>query len=311
MQRRHFLGAAACGLLALPLRLSAARQPSITMILKSMKNEFFQLMAEGARQHHAAHAQEYTLNVDGVTEETDVRGQEVLLRKMLAHRSDVLIIVPADSTSMVAPLLKVMAAGTLTINMDNKLDDRALVSAGVNIPFVGPSNVAGARSVGDYIVRQLKPGSKVGLIEGAQGSINAKARSDGYREAIRNSGMQLAGLRWGYWDSARGKQAALELLDSTPDLAALLCGNDNMAIGAAQALEARGLTGKVLIGGYDNIPAIRPLIASHKVSATADQHPGLQAAYAIDLALSSLRQGIKQGDMPSIVQTPVQLVTKV
>ncbi|GGY18279.1 substrate-binding domain-containing protein [Paludibacterium paludis] len=310
MNRRLFLCSAASGLLALSGRSPAGQAPSIALILKSMKNEFFVLMAEGARRHHARRTADYTLTVDGVQEETDTRGQEVLIHKALTRRADVLIIVPADSTTMVPPLLKAMAAGVLVINMDNKLDDRTLAGAGVNIPFVGPSNFMGARSVAEYVARQLKPGSKAGLIEGAPGSINAKARSDGFREALRAADIAVAGMRWGYWDTLRGKQAALELIDAAPGLAALLCGNDNMAIGAAQAVQSRNLTGKILIGGYDNIPAIRPLLASRKVIATADQHPELQAAYAIDLALNAVRQRLLQPDMPSIVQTPVQLVTK-
>ncbi|MFR9705047.1 substrate-binding domain-containing protein, partial [Aeromonas sanarellii] len=88
--------------------------------------------------------------------------------------------------------------------MDNKLDDRALVLEGVNIPFVGPSNFAGARSVGEQVAKALPPGSKVGLIEGPPGAINSRARSDGFRAALRAAGMLVAGIRSGYWDTEQG-----------------------------------------------------------------------------------------------------------
>ncbi|MGC0152609.1 substrate-binding domain-containing protein [Chromobacterium vaccinii] len=300
------MSTAAGGLLALPFAFGAARRPAITIALKSLRNQFFTMMIAGADQHRVSHAGEYQLTIEGVQEETDVKGQQAIVQRCLERRDDALIIAPADSSAMIPILLKAVAAGMLVINVDNKLDERALVKANVNIPFVGPSNFNGARVVGDYILRGLKPGSKVGIIEGLSQSINAKARSDGFRESIRGAGMTLAGMRWGYWVSDRGRQAALELLDATPDLAALLCGNDNMAIGAAEAVAARRR--KVLIGGYDNITDVAPYLASGRIAATADQHPALQMQYALDLALQSLRNHVRQANIQTITQTPVDLV---
>ena len=311
MNRRHF------SLLALTTPLIAAapftwgaRKPAVALVLKSMRNQFFLLMADGARHHQAERQADYTLTVEGVQEETDVKGQEAIIRRLTARGLDALVIVPADSVAMLPILLKTMKAGVLVINLDNKLDDRALATAGVNIPFVGPSNFNGARSVGAYIARSLTPGSKVGLVEGPPGSINAKARSDGFRAAMADAGMSVAGIRSGYWEVGRGQTAAAELLQATPGLRALLCGNDNMAIGAAQAVAEAGLKKQVLIGGYDHIPAIQPLIGDGRVAATADQFPAKQAEYALDLALKALRTGTRQSDLPTIVQTPVQLVTR-
>lgn len=120
--------------------------------------------------------------------------------------------------------------------------------------------------------------------------------------------MVVAGVRSGYWDVAQGKSATIDLLKATPDVKALLCGNDNMAIGAAQALAELGLKGKVLLGGYDNIPGIHSYLSDGSVAATADQYPGKQAQYALDLALKALAQNTPQADLPGIVQTPVELV---
>lgn len=313
MNRRLF----AQGLLALTLAAlgrsvlaASGKTPRIALVLKSMRNEFFQQMEAGARGHHRARAANYELFVEGVQEETDVKGQEAIIRRLLAQRLDALLLVPADSAAMLPMVLKAMEEGALVINVDNKLDDRALAQAAVNVPFVGPSNYSGARSVGDYVAKLLPAGSKVGLVEGPPTSINAKARSDGFREALRQAGMEVAGIRSGYWEVERGKLAAEALLKLVPELRALLCGNDNMAIGASQAVEAAGRRGQVLIGGYDHIPAIRPLIADGRVAATADQYPGKQAEYGLDLALRALKAGMKQAELPSIVQTPVQLITR-
>ncbi|WP_204378122.1 substrate-binding domain-containing protein [Chromobacterium sphagni] len=298
------------GLLAVPFAAGAARKPAITIALKSLRNQFFTMMIAGADQHRLTHHGEYQLTIEGVQDETDVKGQEAIVQRCLDRHDDVLIIAPTDSSAMIPILLKTIASHTLVINVDNKLDERALVRANVNIPFVGPSNFTGARSVGDYVLHGLKPGSKVAIVEGLPQSINAKARSDGFREAIRSAGMALAGMRWGYWVSDKGRLAALELLDAVPDLAVLLCGNDNMAIGAVAAVAERHRRGKVLIGGYDNITDVAPYIADGRIVATADQHPALQIQYAIDLALQALRNHTGQGNIQTIVQTPVELVKR-
>ena len=221
------------------------------MVLKSLKNPFFELMTAGARKHHAQHRAEYRLTLDGVPEESDVAGQVKIIETSIARRDQILIITPADSRHH---------PGADQGDTERHAGDQSGQQAGrprAGRPrrqhsFVGPSNFNGARG-GDYALRALKPHSKVGVIEGLPGSINAKARSDGYREAIANAGMSLAGIAWGDWERDKGRAAATALLRQTPDLAALLCGNDNMAIGAAQALSELKRDGKVLIGGYDNI----------------------------------------------------------
>lgn len=284
-------------------------KPTIGMVLKSIRNEFFIEMTKGAKSYVQAHPDALTLQLEGIQQEVDVTGQEAIIRRMITQKVDALIVTPTDSVAMLPVLMEAIRAGILVINMDNKLDDRALVLEGVNIPFVGPSNFAGARSVGDYVAKALPAGSKVGLIEGLPGAINSRARSDGFRAALRSAGMVVAGVRSGSWEIAEGKSAVIDLLKSVPDVKALLCGNDNMAIGAVQALEELGLRGKVLIGGYDNIPRIHSYLQDGLVLATAEQYPGKQAQYALDLALKALEQKKPQSDLPGAVQTPVELVT--
>jgi ribose transport system substrate-binding protein len=96
------------------------------------------------------------------------------------------------------------------------------------------------------------------------------------------------------------------MLSEHPDLAALLCANDSMALGAVAAVQSAGRTGKVLIVGFDNITAIRPLIEKGEVVATADQHADRLAVFGIEAALKILK-----GEAPPADQTTgVDLITK-
>ncbi|MFQ2824571.1 substrate-binding domain-containing protein [Aeromonas allosaccharophila] len=107
-------------------------KPTIGMVLKSVRNEFFIEMAKGAQRYAKAHPDTLTLQLEGIQQEVDVSGQEAIIRTMIAQKVDALIVVPTDSVAMLPVLMEAIRAGILVINMDNKLDDRALVLEGVN-----------------------------------------------------------------------------------------------------------------------------------------------------------------------------------
>ena len=87
----------------------------------------------------------------------------------------------------------------------------------------------------------------------------------------------------------KGNKVASAMLREYPDLKALLCGNDNMALGAVAAVKTAGKTGKVLVVGYDNINAVKPLLKEGKLLATADQYAAKQAVFGIETALKALK----------------------
>ena len=95
-----------------------------------------------------------------------------------------------------------------------------------------------------------------------------------------------------------------------PDLVALLAGNDSMALGAVAAVKAAGKTGKVQVVGYDNIGAIKPMLADGRVLATADQYAAKQAVFGIELAQKALAAKTPRNQLPATVKTAVVLVTK-
>lgn len=106
-------------------------KPTVGMVLKSVRNEFFIEMTKGAEAYAATHPDALTLQLEGIQQEVDVTGQEAIIRRMIAQQVDALIVTPTDSVAMLPVLMEAIRAGILVINMDNKLDDRALVLEGV------------------------------------------------------------------------------------------------------------------------------------------------------------------------------------
>lgn len=308
------LGAGSAVALALPLPFSIAhaanRPPKVALVMKSLANEFFLTMENGARAHQKAHASEYTLLANGIRDETDTGGQIRLVEQMIVSRVDALVLAPADSKALVPVVKKAVDAGILVINIDNRLDPAALKEKGLNVPFVGPDNRKGARLVGDFVAKSLKPGDEVGIIEGIPTTTNAQQRTAGFKDAAEAAKLKIASIQSGEWEIDKANKVAAAMLRAQPNLKALLCGNDNMAIGAVSAVRAAGKLGKVTIGGYDNIEAIKAMLADGRVAATVDQHADQQAVYGIETALKALTAKTPQAKLTGVVETPVNLITR-
>lgn len=290
-------------------RASATGKPKVALVMKSLANEFFQTMQEGARAHQRAHAAEYDLLSDGIKDEIDTSGQVRLIQEMLAQRVAALVVAPADSKALVPVLQRAISKGVIVINIDNQLDPSALAEKRIHVPFIGPDNRAGARLAGDFLAKQLKPGDAVGIIEGVPTTMNAQQRTLGYRDAMQAAGAKVVAVQSGEWELQKGNTVAAAMLREHPRLAALLCGNDTMALGAVAAVKSAGKLGKVKIVGYDNIPAIKPLLSDQRVLATVDQFASKQAVFGIELALKALANRTAQGALPAVTSTQVALVT--
>jgi ribose transport system substrate-binding protein len=281
-------------------------KPQVALVMKSLANEFFGTMAEGAKAHHAANAEKYYLIVNGIKNETDLAEQVNLVDQMIARRVKVIVIAPADSRALVTVLKRAKAASILVVNIDNKLDAEVLKQEGLSVPFVGPDNREGARKVGEVLAQKLKAGDKVAIIEGIPTAFNGQQRRLGFEDAIKAADLNLVGVQSGNWEMDKANNVAAAILSENPDLKALYCANDNMALGAVAAVQAAGKTGRVLVVGFDNIGAIRPMLTDGRVVATADQHADQLAVFGIEAGLKIL-----SGEAPPADQTTkVDLVTK-
>ncbi|GAC1037478.1 sugar ABC transporter substrate-binding protein [Pseudomonas sp. No.117] len=298
--------------LILPLTAShatAAEKPKVALVMKSLANEFFLTMEDGAKTYQKEHSGDFDLISNGIKDETDTSSQIRIVEQMIVSKVDALVIAPADSKALVPVLKKASDAGIKVVNIDNRLDPEVLKSKSLDIPFVGPDNRKGARLVGEYLAKQLKQGDQVGIIEGVSTTTNAQQRTAGFKDAMEAAGMKIVGVQSGNWEIDKGNAVAAAMLNEYPDLKALLAGNDSMALGAVSAVRAAGKKGQVQVVGYDNIKAIHPMLKDGRVLATADQFAAKQAVFGIEAALK-LVKGEPTGAKDGVIETPVELVTK-
>ncbi|HKT63647.1 sugar ABC transporter substrate-binding protein [Burkholderia sp. 22313] len=311
--RRRFLTAAlaAVAVVAAPVvHAQSAAKPKVALVMKSLANEFFLTMETGAKEYQKHNASQFDLITNGIKDETDTANQIRIVEQMIVSKVDAIVLAPADSKALVPVVKKAVDAGIIVVNIDNRLDPDVLKSKNLNVPFVGPDNRKGARKIGDYLAKRLKAGDQVGIIEGVSTTTNAQQRTAGFQDAMKAGGMKVVSVQSGEWEIDKGNAVASAMLNEYPNLRALLCGNDNMAIGAVSAIRAAGKQGKVFVVGYDNINAIKPMLKDGRVLATADQYAAKQAVFGIDTALKAIAEHRKQADMSGVVETPVDLVTK-
>ena len=285
---------------------SPSSKPQVALIMKSLANEFFSTMAAGAERHNAENVERYDLIVNGIKDERDLGRQVALVDEMVARGVSAIVIAPADSKALVPALRRARDSGIVVINIDNKLDREVLAQEGLEIPFVGPDNRAGARKVGDHLATMLEPGTQVLILEGTRTSFNAVQRRLGYEDAMREAGIVIADAQSANWEMAPANTFTLSMLAEHPEARAVLAANDSMALGAMAAVKAAGREGEVTIVGFDNITAVRQAIRDGKILATADQHADRLAAFGIDYALELLTN---PDQVLADLETPVDLIT--
>lgn len=286
--------------------VNQTEKPKVALVMKSLANEFFSTMADGAKKHQAQDAQKYELVVNGIKDERDLARQAAIIDEMIAAKVQAIVIAPADSKALVPVLRRAKQAGVVVVNIDNKLDDEILKAEGLSVPFVGPNNLLGAKTVGDHLAKSLKAGDKVAILEGIRTSFNGTQRRLGFEQAMKDAGIQIVDSQSANWETNQANTIAASMLNAHPDLKAILAANDSMALGALAAIKAANKTSDVQVVGFDNISAAQEAIREGKMLATADQHGDQLAVYGIEVALKLIEDPTAKLEDK---ETPVDLIT--
>ena len=280
-------------------------KPKVALIMKSLANEFFSTMADGARTHQAE-SNQYDLIINGIKDERDVSRQVQLVQEMAASDVDAIVIAPADSKALIPALRRARKSGIVIVNIDNRLDASMLADEGLQIPFVGPNNRAGAKKVAEYLASKLSAGDGVAILEGLQTSENGRARKQGFEDAMRDAGMTIIDSQSAEWEMTKANEIASSMLSEHSEIAAILAANDSMAMGAVAACKSVGRQDDLLIVGFDNIAAVQDAIRADRILATADQHADQLAVFGIETALRLISD---PNESVETIETPVDLVT--
>lgn len=296
----------ACLIVALTSTAWAADKPVVGLVMKSLANEFFKTMEEGA-QKFAKEDGSFKLIAVGMNSETDIDTQISAMENFITQQVSFIVLAPADSVGLVPSVKKAVDAGIPVINFDVTLDKQAIVDNGLpeDFLFVGPDNQLGAELVGKHMADVLGRGAKVIIIEGNPGADNAKQRKAGFMKVVEDYELNLLASTTAHWETEEANTVMTNLLTKHPDVQGVMAANDSMALGVVKALEAAGRS-DIAVVGFDNIEACQQLIRDGKMMATVDQFGPEMAANAIKVG-----QRILKGEkLDGWIKTPVEVVSQ-
>lgn len=286
------------------LAQSATNKDKIALVMKALSNPFFFKMEAGAKEY--AHENDIHLEIFGTELETDIERQLGIFDNLVSRGYGAIVIAPIDSRKLAPALKKAIDQGIVIVNIDNPLDKDIQAQYGLDIPFVGSDNTKGGALIGDYLRRQLHGKGKIIVIEGIRGAKNGELRKAGFLQAVTvGGGIELVDSVSGNWHAEDAFAQMSSLLEKHGSVDAVFCANDQMALGVLQALDARNLTGKVLVSGYDNIEAIHNELRNGRMHATVEQHPELMGYYGVALA----NQAMRGKKIPAYQETPLDLIS--
>ena len=282
--RRQFVLTGAAGSIALLAGgvspAFAAGKPKIGLVMKSLANEFFKQMEAGAEAYAAKNAAKFDFKAVGMKDERDFAAQVDAVENFVTQKYDIIVVAPADSKAMVTPLAKAVKAGVVVINIDVELDKDAKTAAGIDLAFFGPDNRAGAKLAGDSLAKALGPGGKVVILEGNPEADNAQQRKKGFDDSVSEGKLQLLDSKTAHWETEEANTLMTNFLTQYHDIQGVMAANDSMALGVVKALDSAGKSGTIKVVGFDNIPAVQPLIKGGKMLATVEQYGAQMVAAA-------------------------------
>jgi ABC-type sugar transport system substrate-binding protein len=230
------------------------------------------------------------------------------LEDMLSQGVNSFIIVPQNKQQIVPSINKINEKGFPVVALD-------CTPAGGNFLFIGANTVLSGELSAEHIFSKLNGRGKVFFIVGDPAHEYAIRFTTGYKNILKKyPGIKVAAEQGAWWQTDKALKLVEDLLLVNPDVKAILCNNDLMAIGAIEALKGAGYKpGEVLVSGGDGDKAALDLIKKGWLTCTIDKMPDLEASTAYNAALA-LSKGEKvecvYGQGVAQILTEVLLVDK-
>lgn len=269
--------------------LTPQSQPTVVLVMKTLTNPFFVAMEKGARQAEAE--QGINLLVRTASEETSIEQQISIVEALTQEGVDAIVIAPGDSIELIPALKKAQDAGIFVINIDNQLDPTYATEMGLeSVPFISVDNEHGAYLSAKVLSEQITTPGKVAILEGIRSAKNAESRKQGALRAFaENPNITDIILETANWKIDEGYAVTSQLLGRHPDVRAIFCANDMMALGAIKYLEESGQLSQIKVAGFDALEEARVAVQQGKLVATVDQKADQQGYLGVMAAIKALK----------------------
>ncbi|QAV25684.1 ribose ABC transporter substrate-binding protein RbsB [Neobacillus thermocopriae] len=266
----------------------------IGLSISTLNNPFFVTLKEGAEKA----AKEANVSLTVVDAQNDPAKQASDIEDLIQQGVDIILINPTDSSAVVSAIESANQANIPVITVDRSADGGEVVA------HIASDNVAGGKMAGEFIIEALKDGGNIVELEGIPGSSAARERGEGFHQVIdKASNIKVVAKQAADFDRAKGLSVMENILQSQKDIKAVFAHNDEMALGALEALEAHGMK-DVIVVGFDATDDAVKAVQEGKMAATIAQKPALIGENAVKTALK-----VVNGEtVEKFIPVPLELV---
>lgn len=267
---------------------------TIGFVISTQTNPFFVTLKDGAE----AKAKELGVELIVLDSQDDSAKAASNMEDLITRGVDLIIVNPTDSDAIVNSVVAANEAGIPVITVDRVSNGGEIVTS------VASDNVAGGKMAGEFIIEKLGGKGKVVELEGISGANSAIERGQGFNEAIAESEIEVVAKQTADYDRAKGLEVMENILQSQPEIDAVFAHNDEMALGALEAIKAAGK--EILVVGFDATDDAVASVEAGEMAATIAQQPDLMGAQAIESAVKVIDGETVEASIP----VDLQLVTQ-
>ncbi|MEK4131957.1 ribose ABC transporter substrate-binding protein RbsB [Solibacillus sp. FSL W8-0474] len=258
---------------------------TIGLSISTLNNPFFVTLSENAE----AKATELGVKTTVVDAQDNASKQASDIEDLIQQKVDLIIINPVDSVAVATAVESANAVNIPVITVDRSSEGGEVVS------HIASDNVAGGMLAGEYITELVGEGAKVVELEGVAGSSAARDRGQGFNEAVTGI-LNVVAKQTANFNRSEGLTVMENILQSNPDVTAVFAHNDEMALGAQEAISASGK--KIVVVGFDATDDAVAAVKAGKLAATVAQKPDEIGNIAMETAIAYLNGETVENTIP-------------
>ncbi|WP_207422551.1 D-ribose ABC transporter substrate-binding protein [Desertivirga brevis] len=270
----------------------------VAVIVSTLNNPWFVVLAETAAAK--ARALGYETKIFDSQNNTALEADH--FENAITSGYNAILFNSTDADGSIVNVMKAKEAGVPVFCMDREVNSTKAATSQIL-----SDSYSGCIAIGKYFVQSLKKKGNYVELLGLVGDNNTWARSKGFHSVVDNyPGLKMVAQQSADFDRNKAMEVLESILQAHPDIDAVFCGNDAMAMGAYQALAAAGKANKVKVFGFDGADDALQAIKEGKVMATGMQYPKIMAETA---ALYAQEYFNGKRDFPQKVPVAVEMVT--
>ncbi|HEC2173202.1 TPA: D-ribose ABC transporter substrate-binding protein [Staphylococcus delphini] len=264
---------------------------TIGVSISTLNNPFFVSIKNGIEKE----AKKNGMKVKVVDARDDSAKQTNDIEDLVQQQVDYLIVNPTDSSAISSAVESANHEGIPVITLDRSVDKGKVAT------FIASDNVEGGKMAANFIVDQLGEKAKVAELEGVPGASATRERGKGFHE-VADQKLEVVSKQSAKFDRAEGLNVAQNMIQAHPDIQAIFAHNDEMALGAIEAIGDKD----ILVVGFDGNEDAMKSIKNKQLNATVAQQPDVMGQKAV----TSILQLMDGKKVPASIKIPLKLVTQ-